>query len=682
MKGKRSSFFPGGVVLALLFSGCKEPNVGPSAVDDTALALSGASVDVDVLENDTDADGEVLVLFEISQGQNGAVAINPDSTVTYTPNAGFQGQDSFTYTASDPEGLFSTAKVSVTVNPALRLTILHNSDCESQLVDAGSGLEDFGGAARFATLVETLKAEALLDAKDGITRGVLMLSAGDNFLAGPEFSISLDLPDGEPFFDARAMELIGYDAITFGNHDFDFGPDVLEEFVESFQDIPFVSANLDFSQEPGMQALVGQGRVSKSIVLSVAGQELGVVGAITPELPFISSPRNTQVVPDLAGAIQAEVDALLAQGVDKILLVSHLQSLLEDQALALLLHDLDVMIGGGGDLLANPESLLIPGDEVEVFGAYPQDLTDAAGRSVPLVAVSGDYLYVGRLVVDFDAQGEIIAVDPESGPIRVAGGANPDAVLEDPELLAEVVTPIKDALAGLTGTFVGTSAVTLDGRRSSVRTRETNQGNLIVDAILVQATALAASFDAPAPEVALQNGGGIRNDTLIPPGDLSVFDTFGMLPFANFLAIVPDVPPAQFKEILENAYSRIEFTDGRFAHIAGFTVTVSLSGVAQLLDEQGNVTTPGSRVRDVTLDDGTPIVAAGLVLANAPSLHVATIDFLARSGDQYPFRNLPFVILGITYQQALAGFVKNILGGTVTAAAYPEAGEGRITFLP
>jgi 5'-nucleotidase len=64
-----------------------------------------------------------------------------------------------------------------------------------------------------------------------------------------------------------------------------------------------------------------------------------------------------------------------------------------------------------------------------------------------------------------------------------------------------------------------------------------------------------------------------------------------------------------------------------------------------------------------------------------PGISVATNDFSARGGDQYPFRGLPFTTVGLTYQQALASYLVNNLGGVVTAADYPEGGEGRITSL-
>src|SRR5690606_29064313 len=115
----------------------------------------------------------------------------------------------------------------------------------------------------------------------------------------------------------------------------------------------------------------------------------------------------------------------------------------------------------------------------------------------------------------------------------------------------------------------------------------------------------AAEFGVTPPQVALQNGGGIRNNSLIPAGPVTELDTFAIAAFANFVSVVPAVPRAQFKEILENAVSRIPAADGRFAQVAGFSFTYDPSQQAQEVDDAGNVLTPGERVRSVVLDDGT-----------------------------------------------------------------------------
>ena len=571
------------------------------------------------------------------------------------------------------------------------LTILHNNDGESQVINAGSGLEDFGGAARFKAVVDNLKWEAIHGpwTHRGAKRGLVMISSGDNFLAGPEFNAGLE--NGVPFYDTIAMELIGYDAVNLGNHDFDFGPDVLADFIAGYTyPPPYVSANLDFSGEPRLQAYVDAGIIVPASIVEGRGEFIGVIGLETPNLPFISSPRNVIVSDDLVNIVQGQIDMLEAQGVNKIILSSHLQSIQNEIDLVAQLDGLDVVIAGGGDeLLANPGDLLIPGDEGVVYGAYPRMATDMDGTQVPVVTTSGEYRYVGKLVVGFDKNGQVLEVVADrSGPVRVAtgdcNGYTPceDAVEPDPMMQAMVVDPVEAALAELAATVIGTSEVDLDGRRSpGVRTMETNEGNLIADALKWHAEQVAADYGLPMPDVALQNGGGIRNNTIIPAGDITLLDTFSMVPFPNFVSMVPDIPRSQFKEILENAVSRVEFSDGRFAQVSGLSFSWDPDGTAQILDEDGSVVTPGTRVVDVALDDGTMIVSAGVVV-DGPGLNIATIDFLARGGDQYPYRGAPFTNIGATYQQALANYIELGLSGLISAVDYPEGGEGRIVELP
>ena len=570
------------------------------------------------------------------------------------------------------------------------LTILHNNDGESQVINAGSGLEDFGGAARFKTLVDNLRWEATHGpwTQRGAKRGVIMLSSGDNFLAGPEFNAGL--ANGVPFYDTIAMELIGYDAVSLGNHDFDFGPEVLADFLSGYMvPPPYVAANLDFSGEPSLQAYVDAGVIAPATIVKERGELIGVIGIDTPNLPFISSPRNVVVSDDLVNIVQGQVDMLEAAGVNKIILAGHLQNIENDIVLVAELDGVDVVIAGGGDeLLANPGDPLLPGDEGEVYGAYPQKALDIDGTEVPVVTTSGEYRYVGQLVVGFDKDGNIVEIkDDRSGPVRVAtetcNDTSPcdDAVMPDPVMQAMVVDPVEAAVAELAATVIGTSEVALDGRRSFVRTVETNEGNLIADALKWQATQLAGYFGVSVPDVALQNGGGIRNNTVIPAGDITVLDTFNMVPFPNFVTVVPDIPREQFKEIMENAVSLVEFTSGRFAQISGFTMVYNTTGTPQVLDDDGNVLTPGTRVQEIVLDDGTDIVAAGAVVAGS-SLNIATIDFLARGGDQYPYRGAAFTSVGVTYQQALSNYIVEGLGGLISAADYPEGGEGRNTELP
>jgi len=556
------------------------------------------------------------------------------------------------------------------LDPLYAMTIMHNNDGESELLDD----DGVGGVARFLTVLESIRAEA---ADDGI--GTMLVSSGDNFLAGPEYSASEALG---MIFDPIALEAFGYDAIDLGNHDFDFGPDVLADFINAYATPPtYLSSNLDFTNEPNLQALVDAGTIKPSTMVDVNGTMVGIVGATTPAITSISSPRDVIVNTDVAGNIQAEIDSLEASGVDVIVVISHLQDVDEDIALAAELSGVDIMVAGGGDeLLANADTTLVTGDDpADIFGSYPIFATNADGMKVPVVTTSGQYKYVGMLTVAFTADGTLAGVDTGSEPVAVEGQA------QDATLLADVEAPIADYLDDLATNVIATSDVALDGRRSTVRTMESNLGNLAADSLLWQATQLAGGFGVSTPDVALQNGGGMRNDAVIPPGNFTELDTFDVLPFPNFVTVIPDIPRSQFKEIMENAVSQVENVSGRFAQVAGFTFEYDPTGTAQVVDDDGTVLTAGTRIRTIELDDGTDIVTNGAVVAGA-DLTVATIDFLARGGDQYPYRDAPITLLGVSYQQALSNYIQAAvvdggLGGTISATDYPAGGEGRIIAL-
>lgn len=565
------------------------------------------------------------------------------------------------------------------------LTVLHNNDGESQLINAGDGLENYGGIARFKTLSDKLKQEA---ADSGNV--YVMVSSGDNFLPGPEFNASLDLGT---YYDARGIGLIGYDALAMGNHDFDAGPVIYSEFISDTEgnDPPFLSANLDFTNQPDLLVLEQEGRVAASTIVNV-GQDVkvGIIGATTENLGFISSP-GTVMVNDVLPAVQTEVAKLQAESVRAIILISHLQGIEEDSVLATQLSGVDIMIAGGGDeLLANDGDLLIPGDEEEVRSSYPMVVKDADNSDVPVVTGRGNYTYLGRLNVEFDATGNVLTFN--GGPVRVADASLPGGVEEDQQMLDEVVTPVEDYVEGLSQTKVATTEVHLFGARNDIRSFETNMGNLITDGYLAVTLDRAENFGLeldPSRLVAIANGGGIRDE--IRAGAINARQTFDVLPFGNILAVLEDVSPELLLEIMENAVSRIDPATGegsgdgtgRFAQIAGFSIEFDPSQQAIIYndDEAQTIATQGKRVKTITLNDGTPIVLNGEVVAEAPNVDLVTADFTARGGDQYPFRGKEFTTIGITYQQSLQIYLEDYLGGVVFASRYPASGEGRIIDL-
>lgn len=561
------------------------------------------------------------------------------------------------FRSSDHDPVVVGLALAAPPNPDVTISILHNNDGESKLLPDG----DFPGIARFVTTLTELQANADTD-------GVITLTSGDNFLASKEFNASLD--NGVPYYDSIALSGL-YDAMALGNHDFDFGPDVTAAFIEGFDPaIPFLSANADFSGEPALVALEASGQLAASAVIDVAGTQVGVIGAVTPLLPSISSPRNVVISADVAGAVNAEVVTLEAAGVNKIILISHLQGVGEDRALIPLLSGVDVAIAGGGDeLFANAGDSCNIGD---VADSYPGNVTDADGKVVPLVTGPGGYRCIGQLDVTFTPDGELVSAAGSANLVPLLGS-------QDPTVLANVENPIAAAVAGLEANVLATSEVDLDGVRSSVRTTSSNEGSLLADALLDTGVRLAADFGVATPVIGIQNGGGIRNDAIIPAGDITEGDTFDIAPFANFV-VVTEVPRDTLKALLEVAYGGLPAASGRFAQPAGFEVRVDPDAPAREIDATCAVIgSEGERVIDVILDDGTVIIDDGIVVPG-PAVALATIDFLARGGDCYPIGDLDFTALGVSYQQALADYITRALDGTITAAQYPAAGTDRVIF--
>ena len=542
------------------------------------------------------------------------------------------------------------------------LTILHNNDGESKLLpDEDSG---FPGVARFAAQMKLMQAAAETNGN-----AVITLTSGDNFLASQELGVSLAREGA--LYDSIALSGL-YDAMALGNHDFDLGPEVTARFIEGFTPpIPFLSANADFSGEPVLQALVDAGTLAASTIIETGGQKIGVIGAVTPLLPNISSPRNV-VISDVLAAVSAEAASLTEQGVNKIILVSHLQDVEEEKTLVASLTDVDVVIAGGGDdLLRNDGDTCMPDDDPA--GPYPTLVTDSNDVEVPVITAPGGYRCIGTLSVTFDGDGNIISNSGRSVGVSFE-------VTPDPDVQTNVIEPLAEAVAEVDADIIGTSEVDLDGRRAMVRTTSTNQGNLHADALRATATNLAASFGIAAPDVAIQNGGGIRNDAVIPAGDITTGDTWDIAPFRNFVVVL-EVPRETFHVLLEQAVDRIPGAGGQFAQISGFTLSYDPTATARETDRasddcslSGEV---GSRVRDVVLDDGTVIVDDGAVVPGDPVV-LATIDFLAGGGDCYPLADLEFTKMGVSYQQALADYISTDLGGEITAADYPVGGNNRI----
>ena len=547
---------------------------------------------------------------------------------------------------------------------AFTLTILHNNDGESSLLPSEVEGVEYGGIARFVNEVENerrLAGGRSYDEGESHRRGVVTLNSGDNFLAGLTREAS---NEAGVDYDALAVTQVGYDALGIGNHEFDFGPEVFAGFAEAVQAkgfLPMVSANLDFSQEPATADLE---QLVPSTIITERGERIGVVGLTTNTLDEISSPGDLGIGQDLAGIAQAEVDSLTAQGVDKIVLVSHLQGLSSEIELVGSLRDVDVVIGGGGDeILAEAGDDLVPGDEEDIYGSYPQIATDANGVEVPVVTTPGNYRYVGVLQVTFDSDGTVVDIDRSDSGIEVVD----ESTRPDRRAVRTIQEPVAAARAELEAQVVGTTEVVLDNARAVKRVREANLGDLIADAHLAGVTEQAAALGLAEPQVFLMNGGGIRGEDLdVPIGPITVADTFSLQPFGNYLSVAENVPFDTIRAIVENGLaSGVGAEDGGFIQVSdGTQVVINLDGT----------------VESLVLADGTVVVDAGVTQGGTAT--IGQLNFSITGGDGQPDLT---TISGVTVTQTPVGdqvSLRNHLEAidTVTAAEYPRSGEGRILF--
>jgi 5'-nucleotidase len=626
------------------------------------------------------------------------------------------------------------------------LTLMHNNDGESSLgADAiyktKSGDLKVGSTSAFATVFD----REIADARQ-MGNAVLSVYAGDSFLPSKNMICSEpgDPKSQKPVLDAAAQAQMPYDVHILGNHEFDYGTGFLSRYIKAFgangkRKHPFISGNLDFSKNSDLKSMVGKNTLSSGAIANgkvlgrsyvhtdpVTKHRFGVVSAVTWGLRTISSPGSVKLTTNdlqsTAKAVQAQIDTLQRMGINKIILVSHLQAASNDKELVALLKGVDIAVAGGGDELLQNSAIedaveLIPGESTPV-GEYPTMLADKTGNEVPLVTTSGNYKYLGRADLFFDEKGNLDAVNPlTSYPRRVvpvstvstAAGIT-DAVTPKESIVKSVDTPLTACLAGFTAPIAASNTVFNTDRGSAtvlgVRTAETNGGNLVADAFVYSYNQRYEKAGLPKPStttplVGVQNGGGIRqNPAIVLPvtgkvGEITRGNTFDLLPFGNTLVAVTNVSPKELKEIFERSCSISTSGGGQFLQISGMKVVCLRNGTAQVVSTPasgatvGSITTEGTRVKSITLTDGRAIVSNGALVAGAPSVTMVTNNFTADGGDNYPaLAALKKSAFGIDYEVSLYEYLRTFPAGAAGLATIPDTdarykaltGEGRFTW--
>ena len=486
-----------------------------------------------------------------------------------------------------------------------------------------------------------------------------------NSLSGSRYASNPDAagPNGEPHVnylqevDTPGVQFPYLTANLDFSQDFDVGPLFTNQILpaESFQS-DLLSARDNPADPSATAGDSNDAKIAPATIITRDGEQIGVIGATTQLIASISSTGNINDVsnpgvndmPALAGVLQPVVDDLTGQGVNKIILVSHLQQFALEAELAGLLTGVDVIIAGGSDTIsADAQDRLRSEDIGADTQPYPLLVTSAGGSQTAVVSTDGEYAYVGRLVVTFDDAGNIVptSIDAsvsgayatdDQGVLDVTGAATvADAIAASDTAtdVANLTAEVTEIVTTLDGQIAGETSVFLNGLRESVRTEETNLGNLTADANKAAAeTFLAASApDEDFVVVSIKNGGGLRAPIgeIIDNGDgtatrtitaenplagkeageISELDIDNALRFDNGLSIVT-TDAEGLKILLEHAVAASEpgATPGQFAQVGGLHFSFDPSGTAQVLNQafDGSVGSElaeiaGTRVQNVSL---------------------------------------------------------------------------------
>jgi 5'-nucleotidase/UDP-sugar diphosphatase len=442
-----------------------------------------------------------------------------------------------------------------------KLTILHTSEHHGTLQPIESGpFNGFGGVARRAALIERIRKEV---------KPVLVLDSGDLVVGTAMSSVFRGAPD------IAAMNLMGYDALGLGNHDFDFGVEHLWKWKKQAR-FPFLCTNLRPKKsgvcQPFLVKTIGRLRVGL----------LGLVGRRGyPEMYSRDAVRDIKLEDPIA-AVRSALKQLRGR-VDLTVAITH-QETEEDLALLKAVPEVDVIVGGH---TAGFDGLITAAGDTPVQGRV-----DPLPRGPIFVKTHQQGRTLGRLDLVYDKR--LRAAEAQNLPV--------EPWLPQQPKVAALVQDYARRLDAAANQVLGQSLVDLIGESQIVRTRETSFGNLLADLVRSRV----------GTEVAFLNSGLIRST--IPAGPVTLKQIMQALPYEEPL-ISFKLTGAELREALENSVRMLPATSGRFLQVSGLSYTFDPAAP------------PGARVKEVRVQN--------IPLARDWDYTVAVNRFLAEGGDGY-----------------------------------------------
>ena len=469
---------------------------------------------------------------------------------------------------------------------------------------------------------------------------VLVLDAGD-FSQGDS---TVSLSEGATAIEL--MNMVGYDAVALGNHEFDYGYEVLKKNMES-ANFPVLAANVKYNGELAFD--------DAAVFTTPGGTKIGVFGLDTPEtatkahpgkiagVTFAGGEEMYQIAQDMVTMLREE------EGCNYVICIGHLG--IDDETA--------VTANRSIDLLAK-----VTGIDVFIDGHSHSTEEEIAEKT------NADRKVGDNVVTSTGTKLENIGVVTIKDS-TITTECVPTEGIEVPadnEIAARAAAIAAEVEAEY-GTVFAKTEVTLNGEKApGNRTEETNLGDLITDALVWK-----SDLEGEAVDGAITNGGGIR--ATIEAGDITKKDINTVLPFGNTLSIIK-ISGSELLEVLEASTFCTPEAIGGFPQVSGIEFTVNTAAAYDAGDEYPGTTYAAPKsINRVTITS-----VGGKDFDPSATYTIATNDFMASGGDTYyRFVNATANYnLGISMDEVVMDYITTVLGGTITADQYGQP-AGRIT---
>ena len=469
---------------------------------------------------------------------------------------------------------------------------------------------------------------------------VLILDAGDFSQGDTAVSVS------EGATAVELMNMVGYDAVALGNHEFDYGFEALKKNMENAQ-FPVLAANVKYNGELAFD--------DAAVFTTPGGTKIGVFGLDTPETATKAHPGKIQGVTFAGGEELYQIAQDMAnmlredEGCNYVICLGHLG--IDDETAATGNRSIDLLNKVTGiDVFIDGHSHSTEEEIVEKTN------TDRKVGDTILTSTGTKLENIGVVTIkDSTITTETVLAEEVEAPA-------------DSEITARANAIIAEIEADY-GTVFAKTEITLNGEKApGNRTEETNLGDLITDALVWGAGQQGETVDA-----AITNGGGIR--ATIEAGDITKKDINTVLPFGNTLSIIK-ITGAELLEVLEASTFCTPEAIGGFPQVSGIEFTLDTTKAYDQGEEYPGTTYFAPK----TINRVTISTVGGKAFDPAATYTIATNDFMASGGDTYYcFVNATANYdLGLPMDEVVMDYVNTVLGGTVTAEKYGEP-AGRIT---